>query len=106
VVTLTSTETPNLAADNLAQVIVYPNPYHGDFYHSNRVVFIQLPSQVILRIYTLDGQLVEEFQKDDPGNRVVWDLTNRHGQPVASGVYIYVLKTTSEKKTGKVFIMR
>lgn len=106
VVTATPTHTPNVATDSLAHVIVYPNPFRGDLNPGNRVVFMQLPSQVILRIYSLDGRLVMEYRKDDPGNRVVWDLTNRQGRPVASGPYLYVLKTVREKKTGKLFIVR
>jgi hypothetical protein len=105
-VTATPTYTPNVAADNLDHVIAYPNPYRGDLNRSGRVVFMQLPRQVILRIYSLDGQLVAEFNKDDGGNRVVWDLTNQHGRPVASGPYIYMLKTVQQKKTGKIIIMR
>lgn len=105
-VTPTFTETPNVAAEDLSRVIVYPNPYNGDLYWSNRMVFINLPSQVYVRIFTLDGRLVREFRKDDPGNRLVWDMTNQQGQPVASGAYLYVLKTMRERKTGKIFLMR
>ncbi|MEW6516300.1 MAG: DUF2341 domain-containing protein [candidate division FCPU426 bacterium] len=105
-ITPTFTETPNVAASDLAHVIVYPNPYRSDFYPSARVVFMQLPSRVVVRIYTLDGRLVREFQKDDPGNRLVWNLDNRQGRAVASGLYIYVLKTLREEKTGKIYILR
>ncbi len=102
--TNTITPTPNLAALDLSNVVLYPNPYRSDLNTRNQVVFFNLPAVAKIRIYNLEGKLVAFIDKDDPGNRAVWDLTNRAGKRVASGVYVYVIKTNREKKSGKILL--
>jgi hypothetical protein len=42
-----------------------------------------------LRIFTLAGELVRQIEKDDDSSQVTWDLTNRDGRLVASGIYLF-----------------
>ena len=45
-----------------------------------------------LDIYSVGGQLVRRFEGQVEGAEyvpVVWDGTNRNGEPVAPGVYLY-----------------
>jgi hypothetical protein len=53
--------------------------------------FVNLPSQAIVRIYSTSGILVTVLAHNDPtgGGELTWDLTNRGGARVASGVYFY-----------------
>lgn len=104
--TVTITPTPNQAAANLDNVIPYPNPYRADYHTRDQITLINLPEQAIIRLYSLDGRLLQEFRKDDPGNRLVWNLTNDQGNPVASGVYVYVIKSISGSRTGKIVVLR
>lgn len=104
--TMTMTSTPNVAAADLSGVVLYPNPYRGDFNRRNQIVFFNLPNRVLIRVYSLDGKLVREINKDDLGNRAVWDLCNNRGKSVASGIYLYILKTDREQKTGKILLSK
>jgi len=57
--------------------------------------FVNLPSRAIIRIYSTSGILVAVLPHDDPtdGGEAVWNLRNRNGRWVASGVYFYHIET-------------
>ncbi|MEW6516299.1 MAG: T9SS type A sorting domain-containing protein [candidate division FCPU426 bacterium] len=104
--TFTLTSTPNVEAADLSNMIVYPNPFRTDRNVRGQIVFFNLTRRCVIRLYDLGGSLVREFYKDSPGNRVEWDLTNSQGKRVASGVYIYIIKSETEERRGKLAIMR
>jgi hypothetical protein len=71
-------------------------------------MFVNLPGQATIRIYTLTGVLVDILNHDDPtgGGRAVWDLRNRNNQFVASGVYFFhVVTPDSEDYVGKFTVL-
>jgi hypothetical protein len=78
----------------LSEIYAVPNPYYGyDGYEQNRldtrVRIINLPAQVTITIYTLDGSLVRVLTKNDPTTSYIdWDIRNTVGLPVASGMYL------------------
>jgi hypothetical protein len=91
----------NPAADNdfshaksrIDEISVFPNPYYGSEYRSQRpgdgfVRLINLPQKVTVRIYTIAGELVLKEKKDDPSPFWDWNLRNQGGIPVASGIFI------------------
>jgi hypothetical protein len=83
----------NLAKNQIAQVNVFPNPYFGSNpYEANKyqrfVTFTHLPKKATFRIFNLAGTLVNKLEKDDDSQFFNWDLRNRNGLPVASGMYI------------------
>ena len=84
----------------------YPNPFNS----STAIQYALGQGQdVHLNIYNLAGQqvaaLVDGFQS--AGNyRLVWDGTDRQGRALASGVYIYRLKTEAQSQTRKLLLLR
>lgn len=79
---------------NLERVGVVPNPYRGrevwDRAGSNEIHFVNLPAKAVIKIYTTAGDLVRELQHDDRIRDFErWDLKNRDGRDVASGIYMY-----------------
>ena len=86
--------------------MVYPNPYRGDTHKDNQVTLSRLPSQATLRLYTLDGRLVRSIDKNDMFNYVNWDLANNRGRAVASGVYLYIIKSGNAVRKGKIVVLR
>jgi hypothetical protein len=114
------------------KVSVYPNPYRVDQDYSffekptgpsaaeidraRRINFINLPATCIVRIYTVDGDLVQEIKHEkDPSASDAgfnqWDLLNRNTQPVAPGLYLYSVQPTGafagEKlHVGKIVIIK
>jgi hypothetical protein len=94
-----------------------PNPYReslcdpSDRASTCTVRFIHLPPKGILRIFTLAGDLVREFDieagVDDVGT-LRWDTNNGAGASVASGVYIYQIVDLSsgQESFGRLAIIR
>jgi flagellar hook assembly protein FlgD len=72
------------------------------------VKFVNLPNQVIIRIYSVSGILVDIIEHNDQGlgGEATWDVRNRNNQFVASGVYFYHVETPSgEEKIGRMTIV-
>jgi hypothetical protein len=89
-------------------VIVYPNPYLELRNSSKRINFIHLTFDAKVRVYTLNGRLVWEMEKNDGSDRIVWQgVENRAGQKMASGVYIYIITNSKGQKVmGKLGLVR
>jgi hypothetical protein len=91
-------------ATSLSSVVVYPNPYRaarGDI----GVTFINLPAEASVGIYTLRGEEVKALTANDSGE-AFWDVTNRSGAPVASGVYFALLRGGGKTQTIKIGVRR
>jgi len=95
-------------------VIVYPNPYRLDGDYRDRgfegrerwdipedktrlVHFANLPPRCTIRIFSLDGDLIRDFEHnvnplDYLANHATWDLINRNMQLVVSGLYYWVVE--------------
>lgn len=98
---------------NLADIKVVPNPYivrnnwepSGDY---SRIAFTHLPDKCTIRIYTLSGDHLRTLEHDSPeldGNEN-WDLLTKNNQKIASGVYIYHVKSPYGEKIGKFAVVR
>jgi len=76
---------------NTASIRVFPNPWRSDQPYAHHVTFDQLPDGASVKIFTVSGHWV----KNPPtvGNAAIWDLTSDTGASVASGIYVYVVKT-------------
>jgi hypothetical protein len=98
---------------DLAAVHTVPDPYFflSDYDGGSRdkqLLFVNLPPRATVRIYSLGGILVDVVDHDDPtgGGREPWDLRNRHGRLVASGVYFWhVVTPEGQERVGKFTIV-
>ena len=84
-----------------SEVIVYPNPARGD-----NVTFDRLAADSQINIYDVSGNLIKSLSPSEIehfGNRcrLMWKLDG-----VSSGVYIYVVESESERKIGKITVLR
>jgi len=100
-----------IGQDDIDMISVYPNPYLG--FHDieeNRsdkyVSFNHLPEKATIKVFTLDGTLVRQLEKDDTGQFLTWDLANQYGYPVASGMYIVLVKTDFGEKILKLALVQ
>jgi hypothetical protein len=91
-----------VAEDDLSNVHTVPDPYYVtsglEVTPGQKVLkFVNLPSQAIIRIYSLSGVLVDILEHNDPslGGEATWQVRNRNQQFVASGVYFYHIETPS-----------
>ena len=86
--------------NSLDSIKVVPNPYYGYSQYevsqfSNVVKITNLPGKCSVRIYSMDGKFIRQYNRDEaysPYNQITpaveWDLKNSKGIPVASGVYL------------------
>jgi hypothetical protein len=97
------------SAAKLDSVHTVPDPYYvtnalEQSPNAKKLRFVNLPSQSIVRIYTLSGILVQVLTLNDAtsGGELEWNLRNRNNQFVASGVYFYHVEAPDGKtKVGR-----
>lgn len=82
----------------------YPNPFNPtttiDFYLLDKVEWT-------LSIYNVAGQLVREFSGHNRGDvEVLWDGRDSDGNQVASGIYLYCLKSSENTAVRKMMLLR
>ncbi len=89
----------------------YPNPFNPETW----IPFhLAAPGQVAIEIYDVAGTVVRQLDLGYlmPGrylnrsNAGYWDGRNRHGEPIASGIYFYTLSTASFRATRKMIISK
>jgi serine protease len=84
----------------------YPNPFNP----ATTIEFsIPHNDQVKMNIYNLAGQQVRSLlnEKKSAGRyKITWDGKNNEGVQVASGVYIYQLKTGENIASGKMILLK
>ncbi len=120
----------NPVASTLDHVKVVPNPYSGSARWNNsmpsdnnpwqhRLQFTNLPADATVKIFTLDGDFIDEVRASQTVRRTLdetfkgadsvaeWDLITRHNQEAAPGLYIYVVDSPSlGTKIGKFVIIQ
>ena len=84
----------------------FPVPFKAS--ESSVIRFINLPSEGKIKIYTMTGELVTAVNFTITSGESIydWNVKNSDGEEVASGVYAYIIESGSNKKTGKLVIIR
>jgi hypothetical protein len=82
--------------NGLQEVKVVPNPYYGfnslESSTSGRfVTFRNLPTEITIKIYSLNGDLIRTLTKKDNNSTMRWNMNNQDDVPIASGIYIALL---------------
>jgi hypothetical protein len=124
-------------ANGEREVLVFPNPYRGRASWDGRrereriIWFGNLPARAEIRIYTLGGDLVDTIDFDsatydgrnaagvyDPdgfqdrpvlsGGIAAWDLLSWNSQPIAAGLYLFVVRDldTERTQTGRFMVLK
>ncbi|MFA5859275.1 MAG: carboxypeptidase regulatory-like domain-containing protein [Elusimicrobiota bacterium] len=87
----------------LASVRVYPNPTTG----TQAIAFSRITKDAVIKLYNINGELVRELFNYDYDDIETWDLTNSAGEPVATGVYVYLITDPlSNKVAGKLAVIK
>jgi len=105
---------PDVPAGGLPEVLAagnYPNPFNP-----STTIKVRLSEEAAGRtpllnisVYDIKGRLVREVCNRRVSGRdlsVNWDGRDRSGLPVSSGVYLYVVKTSDIRTTGKMLLVR
>jgi hypothetical protein len=101
-VTLTITATPTVTPtyNFSGPLVVYPNPFNPN---KTKLKFLDMPPGANIGIYTISGENVINIHADYP--LVYWDGKNSFGSKIAPGIYFYMISTSQEVLTGKIFVI-
>jgi len=84
----------------------HPNPFNP----MTRIAFsLPQPGAVKVSVFDVSGRLVRELGSNefDAGRgEIVWDGTDRLGEPVATGVYLYRMQAAGEVRDGKMVLLK
>ncbi len=96
VMTAPKLNSPELTKQNINNISAFPNPYFSTKSLSEQyppyIRFTNLPEKITIRIFSLSGVFIKKIEKDWDGQYVDWDLRNKDGLQVASGVYLAYLE--------------
>jgi hypothetical protein len=95
------------AALELGAAHAFPTLYKPSLGH-DRITFTALTPRATVDVFTLTGQRVRRFEKTDGSDKIVWTpVVNEQGQPLASGIYLFVVWEKGLKsKQGKIMVIR
>ena len=68
------------------------------------ILFGNLPADAQIEIYTISGQKIFSQRVNEMPSH--WNLKNNAGRDIASGVYLYAVKSASGVKTGKLAVIK
>jgi len=95
----------------IRQVHTVPDPYYvtNSLEQSSDqkiIKFVNLPDKAIIRIYSVSGVLVRVLEHNSStSSEEVWDVRNRNGQFVASGVYFWHIEAGDARRVGRMTIV-
>ena len=92
-------------ATSLADLVVYPNPWRPGL-NGGVITFGGVPQGATVLILDEHGRVLRKLRAEEGRGGLDWDCTAENGEPVASGVYLYLARTKDEKKIGKFAIVR
>lgn len=85
-----------------SKAAAYPNPFHPK---TQRLLTFTVPAELLgpgveVKIYTSEGELVKKL------DGLAWDGRNAGGAAVASGVYLFRVKTDKDSAVGRFALIR
>jgi hypothetical protein len=83
-------------ANDLSDVYVYPNPVNPT--SGETLTFANLPRYAQISIWTIDGTKIGDIEESDGNGGVTYNLIDMNGNKLSSGIYIYRVAMTDEKK--------
>lgn len=88
------------------KISAFPNPYNYQNAQSNQITLEGLPPKSVIKILTVDGVLVDQFNAT--GGRAQWQIQRKDGGKLASGVYLVVAVNPDdgESRVGKLVVIR
>ncbi len=93
-----------VSAEDYALPFSIPSPFHDS---CQIICDYPSASEPEIFIYTLNGELIKRFPFSAIGNKqLTWDGKNERGSPVASGIYLVVVKDRDFTRLGKIARVR
>ncbi len=83
-------------ANDLSEVYAYPNPVKPS--NGELLTFAKLPRYAQISVWTIDGTKIGEIEESDGNGGATFNLKDLSGAILPSGIYIYRVVMTDEKK--------
>lgn len=118
-VAIEPTTDPATSKSELDDIRVVPNPFvisatwdlsrlgevsSGE--PQRNIEFQHLPTPCTVRIFTVDGDLVQTLRHTDSDGSMKWNLLTSEQRPVVSGMYFYQVESDLGEKVGRFAIIR
>lgn len=95
------------AVSDLTQARVYPNPVRPNVADKGVITFDRIPIGTRIQLFTAKGELLETLDvTEQDHNQKKWWLTSNNTADVSTGIYIYVLEFDTQKKIGKIAVIK
>ena len=92
---------------DFTKVRVFPNPVQPNLSDKGAITFDYVPIGTSIKLFTQRGELLENLNvTESDGNSKDWWLTNGGTGDIATGIYIYMLEYESQRKVGKIAVIR
>ncbi len=92
---------------DFTQLRVYPNPVRPHHTDKGTITFDKVPIGTRIQLFTPKGELLEKMDvTESDGNTKEWWLTNGSVGDVTTGIYIYMLEFETQKKVGKIAVIK
>jgi hypothetical protein len=89
----------------IANTVVYPQPFRMSA-SQPFLTFGNIQAGTRLSIFNSNGLFVRQLFAANENTPIRWDLADNQGKQVGSGVYIFQLEKSGEKKVGKFVIVK
>jgi len=70
------------------------------------LAFTHLPSPCTIKIFTVDGDLVQTIEHTNPTGREEWNLLTSENRPIVSGIYFFHVESSLGEKVGRFAVVR
>lgn len=103
---ITSVENENLIPENMFISTAYPNPFNASV---NIKYTLPTLSDVNLVIYDIRGREVAAIYNESVSagdNFVIWDGTDKSGEKVSSGIYLYRITAGEYEATSRMTLLK
>ena len=70
------------------------------------IAFTNLPENCTIKIFTLDGDLVNTIRHSGTTGREEWNLLTSENRPIVSGIYFFHVKSKLGEKLGRFAVIR
>ncbi len=88
---------------DLDKLVIYPQPLRPI---NKELIFANLPQNVEIHIFNMRGDLIKTLTDETSYGGICWDLREKNGGLVHSGIYFYRIIHNNIEKIGKFVILR
>ncbi|MCP4723424.1 MAG: T9SS type A sorting domain-containing protein [bacterium] len=91
--------------DDLSGVFTYPNPVKARNDETG-LTFANLPPVARITVFDMSGRHLKDLEENNGDGGLYWDLKDKNGNRLSSGVYFYIVESNDSKVRKKFVVIR